>query len=531
MATKVELKSVRNKISEIVELFGDAVGMTMGPGGQNVLLETQAGMSIITKDGVTVANAIDLEDQESNLIARIIKQAADKTNKEAGDGTTTATVLTRSIYNQGFQLVAAGYNPNVLKKQMDLGKAKILKSLDNITTKIEESRKEETLKHIAKISLNGDDEMASIISEAVAKTGTRGLVKVVDNHVAKDELVAVKGLQFPAGWASPFFADANQSKITLENCAILITSHKLTTVHQLAALEKSLTYFMQKNIPVLFIASEVSGPFMANLVANQKKGSLKNAATRPPYFGMVRKEFFADLAALTGGSVIEAEEKMDLDKVEVSHYGYAKRVEITNLETTIIEGAGKPEHIAVRAHALEELAAKVDKDQDLDKVHERLAKLTGSVMLIKIARESQVEVEERKHRIEDALNATKAALESGYVPGGGAALYYATTELDSSIPGEMLLKKALEYPAKQICLNAGWSEKGLAELDKKDLSKTFDARIGTIVDAYANGIIDPVKVTKAAVSNSVSVAGTLLTTNVIISKVPESQPMMPYQMY
>ena len=532
MATKVELKDVRQRISQVVDIVGEAVGVTMGPGGQSALLETKAGLPIVTKDGVTVANAIDFEDPEMNIVARIIKQAADKTNKEAGDGTTTATVLAKEIYSQGAQLVAAGYSSTVLKKEMDIGKVKILASLDQLAVKIEEDEKKlSTLKHIAKISLNGDDAMADMISEAVAKTGARGLVKVVDNQLAKDEMISVKGLNFPAGWMSPFFADNNTTKINLESCAILITSHKLTTIQQLSDLESSLTYFMQKNIPVLFIASEVSGPFLMNLIANQKKGALKNAAIRPPYFGNVRKEFFRDLAAITGGAVIEAEENMELKNVVASQFGYAKRIEITNLDTTIIEGAGKPEQIAVRVNAIEEVAKTTDRDQDLDKVHERLAKITGSVMLIKVAQESQVEVEERKHRIEDALNATRAALECGYVPGGGASLYYATSNLDLNIPGERLLIKALEYPSKRICLNAGLGEKVLAGLDKKDLNKTIDARIGTIVEAYSSGIIDPVKVTKAAVSNAISVAGTLLTTNVIISKVPELHNPMPYQMY
>lgn len=533
MTTKVELKNVRKVIHEAVNIVGDAVGATMGPGGQCVLLETQAGMPIITKDGVTVANAIEFENQELNIVGKIIKQAADKTNKEAGDGTTTATVLAKEIYNQGYQLIAAGYNSNVLKKQMDLAKAKILNSLDQLSTKIKEESLEETLTHIARISLNGDEEMAKIVAESVVKTGINGLVKVVDNTIAQDEIVSVKGLQFPAGWASPFFADSrDDQKVTLENCAILITSHKLTTLHQLAALEQTLTYFMQKNIPVLFIASEVSGPFLTNLVANQKKGSLKNCALRPPYFGMVRKEFFTDLAAATGGTVIEAEEKMDLSAVEVKHFGYAKRVEVTNLDTTIIEGSGTKEVLTIRINKLKELAEKVDKDQDLDKVNERLAKLLGSVVLIKTARKSQVEAEERKHRIEDALNAAKAALEEGYVSGGGAALYYASRDLEvSDIPGEKLLAKALQFPAKKILLNAGFSEKEVSILDKGETAITVNAVSGKPVNAYNYGIIDPVKVTKCAVDNAISVAGTLLTTDVIISKNPANTPIMPYEMY
>jgi chaperonin GroEL len=297
-------------------------------------------------------------------------------------------------------------------------------------------------------------------------------------------------------------------------------------------MEQTLTYFMQKNIPVLFIASEVSGPFLTNLVANQKKGSLKNCALRPPYFGMVRKEFFTDLAAATGGTVIEAEEKMDLSAVEVKHFGYAKRVEVTNLDTTIIEGSGTKEVLTIRINKLKELAEKVDKDQDLDKVNERLAKLLGSVVLIKTARKSQVEAEERKHRIEDALNAAKAALEEGYVSGGGAALYYASRDLEvSDIPGEKLLAKALQFPAKKILLNAGFSEKEVSILDKGETAITVNAVSGKPVNAYNYGIIDPVKVTKCAVDNAISVAGTLLTTDVIISKNPANTPIMPYEMY
>lgn len=533
MTTKVELSNVRATIHKAVNIVGNAVVETMGPGGQCVLLETPAGMPIVTKDGVTVANAINFEDQELNIIGRIIKQAADKTNKEAGDGTTTATALVKEIYNQGHQLVAAGYNSNALKKQMDVAKNKIFETLEELSRKIHEEKAQETLTHIAKISLNGEQQMAEIIAEAISKTGVNGLVKVVDNNTVFDQIESVKGLQFPAGWASPFFADSrDDQKVILENCAILITSHKLTTLHQLAAMEQTLTYFMQKNIPVLFIASEVSGPFLTNLVANQKKGSLKNCALRPPYYGMVRKEFFTDLAAATGGTVIEAEEKMELSAIEVKHFGYAKRVEVTNLDTTIIEGAGTKEILTVRINKLKEIAEKTDKDHDLDKVHERLAKLLGSVVLIKTARMSQVESEERKHRIEDALNAAKAALESGYVSGGGAALYYASKQFENSdIPGERLLAKALKYPATKILLNSGFSEKELVILDKGMSLTTVDALTGQPVDAYMAGIIDPLKVTKCAVNNAISVAGTLLTTNVIISKNPQQSPVMPYEMY
>jgi chaperonin GroEL len=396
---------------------------------------------------------------------------------------------------------------------------------------ITEENKIETLAHIAKISLNGEEKMSKIIADAVAKTGVYGLIKVQENTLPVDELVTVKGLSFPAGYASPFFADRNDNKITLENCAVLITSHKLTNLHQMAALEQTLTHFAKKNIPVLFVASEVSGPFLTNLVANQKQGSLKNCALRPPYFGVVRKEFFTDLACLVDATIIEADEKMELDQVLPQHLGFAKRVEVNNLETTIIEGSGKKEVLAVRTQALQELASKVDKEQDLDKVHERLAKLTEGVMLIKIARESQVENEERKHRIEDALNACKAALEQGYVSGGGAALYYLFKHLDSKIPGQNLLIKALQYPAKKILSNAGFSDRELHPLEQGKSELTVNAKTGKQVDAYAEGIIDPVKVTKAALNNAISVAGVLLTTNVLISRIPEAPSPMPYQMY
>lgn len=531
MSTQITLTNVRTKISEVVNLVGTAVGETMGPGGQSVLLETAAGMPIITKDGVTVANAIDLEDPESNIVGRIIKQAADKTNKEAGDGTTTATVLAKEIYSSGHKLIAAGHKPTAIKKQMDAAKLKLFAALESMSVKIEEDKKTESLEHIAKISLNGDEKMAKIIAEAVGKTGVKGLVKVVDNIKAEDELVTVPGLEFPAGFASPFFKDQNSDKVILENAAILVTSHRLTTIHQLAALEPALKYFMEKNIPVLFIASEVSGPFLANLVANQKKGSLKNCATLPPYFGMVRKEFYRDLAAATGATVIEAEEKMELNQVEVKQFGYAKRVEIEQFKTTIIEGRSDKAVLDVRIQRLKELVEDTEIEKDLDKVHERYAKLTGSAMLIKIARESQVEVEERKHRIEDALNATKAALEQGYVSGGGATLYYATRDLDRTIPGEQVLIEALQQPARKILENSGFSTKELYPLDKGEHKITINAITGKPVDAYSSGIIDPVKVTKTALNNAISVAGTLLTTNVIISKIPEPVNPMPYQMY
>jgi chaperonin GroEL len=532
MANKVNLKDAREKILEAIDTLADAVANTMGPGGQNVLLETQAGMPIITKDGVTVAKSIELEDSELNLVARTIREAADQTNREAGDGTTTSTVLAREIFKSGLKLVAAGENVSVLKKQIIDARNLIVAYLNESKSEIPKESRRKILKHIAQISLNGEEEIADMIASAIDQTGIHGLVTVQENTTYKDEMERVQGLEINTGWVSPFFTKKrDQEKIILEDCYVFITSHRLQNSGQLGLIENALKPLIKAGKPLLVIASTVSDSFLVNLIANNKQGQLHNCAIRPPYFGNVRKEFFTDLATMTGATVIEADKGDKLESVTFDHLGFAKRVEVGALKTVIIDGGGDPEQIKDRALQLEEKANEIELDKDLDKVHERLAKLKQGITLIKVRRESQIESEERKHRIEDAINACKAALEEGYVPGGGAALAQAKGKLDKSIPGHLVMREAISSPISQIAQNAG--NRSQVALAKAELEpgKAYDAMSDKMVDPLESGIIDPVKVTKSALFNAVSVASTLLTTNVVVSRIPEDQPQMPFQMY
>ena len=525
--SKVELKNARKRISHIFDILADAVGDTMGPGGQNALIVNGAGRSIITKDGVTVANSIKPGDKELDMITDIIKQAADRTNREAGDGTTTSTVLARAIFKKGLRLIESGHNVVEIKKQLDTARSKLIEAIDNgIKQDIDEDKMLETLQHIAMISLNGDAEMASLVSEAVFKTGKSGIVKIQDSDSHEDKLEKEEGIQFQAGYLNPFFADKrDESKVVFENCYIFITSHKLTSAAQLGQLEKALGPLVKRGAPLLVISSECSGAFLANLMANHKASQLKNCPVRAPYWGLVRKEFYTDLAALTGAAVIEVEEGMELDQVTTEHFGFAARVEVDSLNTTIIGGRPKQGVLEHRIQALKEAAEKIDPDKDLDKVHERLAKITEGVMMIKVARTSDVESEERKYRIEDAVNACRAALADGYVPGGGATLIHASSVLaNSELPGEKLLWEAIQVPLQTIAKNAGHSGEVAAEkvFNKNNPLYAYDAIKNEVVPAYTSGIIDPAKVTKTALRNAVSVASTLLTTNVIVSPVTDT---------
>jgi chaperonin GroEL len=532
MANKVNLENAREQILKAIDMLADAVARTMGPGGQNVLLETGAGMPTITKDGVTVAKSIELEDSELNLVVRTIREAADQTNRQAGDGTTTSTVLAREIFKQGLQLVAAGQNVSELKRQLIAAKDLIITALDNIKSEIPEESRKEILKHIATISLNGEEEIADMIASAIDETGVHGLVTVQENTTYKDEMERVQGVEINTGWVSPFFTKKrDQEKIVLEDCSVFITSHRLQNSGQLGLIEEALKPLIKAGKPLLIIASTVSDSFLVNLIANNKQGQLHNCAIRPPYFGTVRKEFFTDLATMTGARIIEADEGDKLESLKYQDLGFAKRVEISALKTVIIDGAGDPEAIKDRALHLEQKAKEISVEKDLDKVHERLAKLKQGITLIKVRRESHIEAEERKHRIEDAINACKAALEEGYVPGGGAALAQVIKLLNTSIPGQLIMAKALEAPIKTIAINAG--NKGDIALSKAQFApgKAYDAMRDEVFDPLESGIIDPVKVTKTALFNAVSVASTLLTTNVLVSKIPQDQPAMPFQMY
>ena len=532
----VRLKDVQDRIIAIVNLIADAVTSTMGPGGHSVLTTSLAGAPIITKDGVTVANSIELEDEEDNLIANVIKEAAEKTNKEAGDGTTTSIALTRAILVEGQKYVKAGHNVTQIKTELNKAKNKVLEELDKYVKTIDHKDKEDLynkLLAISTISMNGEIEISKLIAEAISKAGKYGIVNVIENKIDKNELEMIEGIKLNQGWVSPFFVSKRGDKrIILEDCSILITSHQLKNAAQLQALEESLKPLIKSAKPLLIIASETSNEFLSNMVANNTQGRLTNCAIRPPYFGNIRKEFFTDLAIITGATVIEAEQGHSLDKVRFAHLGRAQRVEITETSTTIIGGAGKTEAVQERIKDLDKQVKQIN-FKDLDKVEERLAKLAGGVVLIKLARQSTIEMEERRHRIEDAVNACKAALEEGIIPGGGVSLMRAATVLNDQKPGEKILLEACKEPLKRIANNAGYSGDNAIYMAENILTddQTIDAINQDIVYAFENGIVDPIKVTKKALTNAVSIASTLLTTNVVISDIPVDTPPNPYGVY
>ena len=533
----IRLEESEEVILNTVNLIAEAVTETMGPGGRNVLTTTMGGVPVITKDGVTVASSIELEDEEQNLVCEIVKQAAQRTNKEAGDGTTTSIALTQAIFSEGHKYVKAGNNVTKIKQELKNGAKEIVKNLDSIAKKITTNNPEKMysqLLDIATISMNGEEEISRLVARAITDAGRYGIVNVIENNKDENELEKVEGVKLNQGWVSPFFTkNRGDRRIVLEDCYVLITSHQLKNASQLQDIEDALKPLIKAAKPLLIISSECSGEFLANMTANNKQGRLVNCAIRPPYFGNIRKEFYTDLAALTGGTVIEAEEGHALEMVKFSHLGHAKRVEITETSTTIIGGNGDQEEINKRIKDLENEFKEIN-FKDLNKVEERLAKLSGGVVLIKLARQAHIEMEERRHRIEDAVNACKAALESGIVPGGGAALIKASMKLDDvdTNLGYKILKQACMAPANKIAKNAG-ADGGIASylISELDDEGTINALSLEKVNAFEEGIVDPVKVTKQALVNAVSVASTLLTTNVIISDIPVKTPINPYEVY
>lgn len=531
---KVNTGGAKDVIMTAIKLVADTVCDTMGPGGRNVIMESGAGMPMITKDGVTVANSIEPKDEELALAVKIIKEAADKTNKEAGDGTTTSIALVEKLYTEGRKYVAAGHNVTELKREIDAGKNKIIAELKKQAQKIEDSENRlSELEDVATISMNGDVEMAKLVASAIDQVGPNGIVNVQESNDIENSLEKEEGIKIKSGWVSPFFCKKrDDKKIVLEDCSVLITSHLLKNVAQISLIEDALKPLIKNGKPLLIISSECSGTFLSNMVANNKQGQLTNCAIRPPYFGNIRKEFYTDLAIITGATVVEAEEGHDLGLITADHLGLAKRVEITDTTTTIIGGCGDPVEIQERIDQLKK-EFEANKTKDLDKTEERLAKMQNGVVLLRLARRSNIEMVELKDRLEDAVNACKAALEDGIIAGGGAALVYASKVLDPSIPGENILIQTCLKPMERIAGNAGFS--GDVAIDKikekDDFNYTIDALSKEVVSIKESGIVDPVKVTCAALDNAVSVASTLLTTKSIISIIPEENQFNPYQMY
>lgn len=513
-----------------VEKLSNAVKVTLGPAGRNVVLEKKFGSPTITKDGVTVAKEIELEDPFENVGAQLVKEVASKTSDVAGDGTTTATVLAEAIYREGVKMVTAGANPTEVKRGIDLAVERVVNYLKKISKKIETTKE---IEQVATISANNDNEIGKKIAEAMDKVGRDGVITVEEGKGIETYVEVVNGYQFDRGYISPYFVtDAEKMEVVLENPYILITDRKISSVREiLPILEK----IVQTGKPLLIIAEEVEGEALATLVVNKLRGTLQVAAVKAPGYGDRRKEMLRDIAILTGGIVVSEETGMKFENVRLDDLGKAKKVVIDKENTTIIEGYGRKEDIEARIKQIKKQIEETKSDYDREKLQERLAKLSGGVAVIYVGASTETEMKEKKARIEDALHATKAAVEEGIVPGGGTAYIRAIEELEkleAELEGDKkigvkIVKKALEEPLKQIAYNAGYEGSLVVEevkrRGKENINIGFNALTGEYVDMLSAGIIDPTKVERVALQNAASISGLLLTTEAIVVEKKEKE--------
>jgi len=513
-----------------VEKLSNAVKVTLGPAGRNVVLEKKFGSPTITKDGVTVAKEIELEDSFENVGAQLVKEVASKTSDVAGDGTTTATVLAEAIYREGVKMVTAGANPTEVKRGIDLAVERVVNYLKKISKKVETTKE---IEQVATISANNDSEIGKKIAEAMDKVGRDGVITVEEGKGIETYVEVVNGYQFDRGYISPYFVtDAEKMEVVLENPYILITDRKISAVREiLPVLEK----IVQTGKPLLIIAEEVEGEALATLVVNKLRGTLQVAAVKAPGYGDRRKEMLRDIAILTGGIVVSEETGMKFENVRLDDLGKAKKVVIDKENTTIIEGYGRKEDIEARIRQIKKQIEETKSDYDREKLQERLAKLSGGVAVIYVGASTETEMKEKKSRIEDALHATKAAVEEGIVPGGGTAYIRAIEELEkleAELEGDKkigvkIVKKALEEPLKQIAYNAGYEGSLVVEevkrRGKENINIGFNALTGEYVDMLSAGIIDPTKVERVALQNAASISGLLLTTEAIVVEKKEKE--------
>jgi chaperonin GroEL len=517
----------RKKMLHGVDVLANAVRVTLGPKGRNVVLEKSFGAPRITKDGVTVAKEIELEDKFENMGAQMLREVASKTNDVAGDGTTTATVLAQAIVKEGAKAVAAGANPMDLKRGVDLAVAAAVKELETHARKVSSN---DEIAQVGTISANGDTEIGRMIAEAMQKVGNEGVITVEEAKSLETELEVVEGMQFDRGYTSPYFiTNADKMVAELEDPYILIHEKKLSNLQaMLPILEKT----VQSTKPLLIIAEDVEGEALATLVVNKLRGGLKVAAVKAPGFGDRRKAMLEDIAVLSGGQVISEDVGIKLENVTMDMLGRAKRVSITKDDTTIVDGAGEKSAIEARIAQIRTQIEETTSDYDREKLQERLAKLAGGVAVIKVGGSTEIEVKERKDRVDDALNATRAAVEEGTVPGGGVALVRAAQALDAlkvddedQRTGINIVRKALNAPLRQIAANAG-EDGGVVVgkvLENKAYQFGFDAQTGEYGDIVAKGIIDPTKVVRAALQDAASVAGLLITTEAMVADKPKKE--------
>ena len=521
----------RDRMLRGVDILANAVRVTLGPKGRNVVLDKSYGAPRITKDGVTVAKEIELEDKFENMGAQMVREVASKSSDFAGDGTTTATVLAQAIVKEGSKAVAAGMNPMDLKRGIDLAVEAVVEDLKKNSKKVTSN---EEIAHVGTIAANGDVEIGKFLADAMKKVGNEGVITVEEAKSLETELEVVEGMQFDRGYISPYFVtNADKMRVEMDDAFILIYEKKLSGLQELLPLLEAV---VQTSKPLVIIAEDVEGEALATLVVNKLRGGLKVAAVKAPGFGDRRKAMLEDIAILTGAQAISEDLGIKLDKVTVNMLGRAKKVVIEKENTTIVNGAGKKTDIEARIAQIKTQIEETTSDYDQEKLQERLAKLAGGVAVIRVGGASEVEVKKRKDRVDDAMHATRAAVEEGILPGGGVALLRASdvlkkvrTQNDDQKTGVEIVRKALSWPARQIAINSGEDGSIVVGkiLDKDQYSYGFDAQNGEYVNLVTKGIIDPTKVVRAALQNAASIAGLLITTEAMVAERPKKESAAP----
>ncbi|WP_448971500.1 chaperonin GroEL [Neisseria sp.] len=521
---------VRQKMVNGVNTLANAVRVTLGPKGRNVVVDRAFGGPHITKDGVTVAKEIELKDKFENMGAQMVKEVASKTNDVAGDGTTTATVLAQSIVAEGMKYVTAGMNPTDLKRGIDKAVAALVEELKNIAKPCDTSKE---IAQVGSISANSDEQVGAIIAEAMEKVGKEGVITVEDGKSLENELDVVEGMQFDRGYLSPYFInDAEKQIAALDNPFVLLFDKKISNIRDLLPV---LEQVAKASRPLLIIAEDVEGEALATLVVNNIRGILKTVAVKAPGFGDRRKAMLQDIAILTGGTVIAEEVGLSLEKATLEDLGQAKRIEIGKENTTIIDGFGDAAQIEARVAEIRQQIETATSDYDKEKLQERVAKLAGGVAVIKVGAATEVEMKEKKDRVEDALHATRAAVEEGVVAGGGVALLRARAALENLHTGNadqdagvQIVLRAVESPLRQIVANAGGEPSVVVNkvLEGKG-NYGYNAGSGEYGDMIEMGVLDPAKVTRSALQHAASIAGLMLTTDCMIAEIPEEKPAMP----
>ncbi|MEZ5669010.1 MAG: chaperonin GroEL [Alphaproteobacteria bacterium] len=517
----------RTRMLRGVDILADAVKVTLGPKGRNVVLDKSFGAPRISKDGVTVAKEIELGDKFENMGAQMVREVASKTNDLAGDGTTTATVLAQAIVREGAKAVAAGMNPMDLKRGVDMAVEAVV---DDVQKRSKKVKTNEEIAQVGKISANGDAEVGRMIAEAMQKVGNEGVITVEEAKSLETELEVVEGMQFDRGYLSPYFiTNAEKMVCELEDPYILLHEKKLSNLQSMLPVLEAV---VQSGKPLLIIAEDVEGEALATLVVNKLRGGLKVAAVKAPGFGDRRKAMLEDIAILTGGQVVSEDLGVKLENVTLDMLGRAKRVSITKEESTIVDGAGKKAEIVGRCNQIRSQIDETSSDYDREKLQERLAKLAGGVAVIRVGGATEIEVKEKKDRVDDAMHATRAAVEEGIVAGGGCALLYGIRALDKLKPGNddqrvgiEIVRRALQAPARQIIENAGDDGSVVIGklLEQKDSDYGYDAQEGKYVNMFKSGIIDPTKVVRTALQDASSVAGLLITTEAMVAERPEKK--------